>query len=126
MFHSTGDESGRGGILSLAGQEKLLLAKSLLDALVRIMSDGSVTVEVLLLVQKHKARFLELLKTTSGVEKNDVELSLVQRIEEIEEFHTVREYVERFITMCDVVPPGELRRGICFFNPLTASHLLLL
>ena len=101
-------------------------AKLLLDALVRIMSDGSVTVEVLLLVQEHKATFLELLKTTSGVEENDTELSLVQRIEEIEEFHTVREKVERFIALCDVVPPGELRKGIRFFNPLTASHVLLL
>ena len=89
-------------------------AKSLLDALVRIMSDGSVTVEVLLLVQKHKATFLELLETASGVDKNDAELSLVQRIKEIEEFYTVRENVGRFIAMCDVVPPGELRRGILF------------
>ena len=90
------------------------------------MSDGSVTVEVLLLVQKHKARFLELLKTTSGAEKNDAELSLVQRIGEIKEFHTVRETVGRFIAMCDVFPLGELLRGIRFFNPLTASHLLFL
>ena len=114
MFHSTGDESGRSGILSPGGQEKLFQAKSLLDALVRIMSDGSVTVEVLLLVQKHKATFLELLETASGVDKNDAELSLVQRLEEIEEFYTVRENVGRFIAMCDVVPPGELRRGILF------------
>ena len=126
MFHSTGDDSGRSGILSPAGQEKLFQAKSLLDALVRIMSDGSVTVEVLLCVQKHIATFLELLKTTSGVEKNDAELSLVPRIEEIDEFRIVRENVGRFIAMCDVVPPGELRRGICFFNLLIASHVLLL
>ena len=74
------------------------------------MLDGSVTVEVLLLVQKHKATFLELLETASGVDKNDAEPSVVQRIEEIEEFYTVRENVGRFIAMCDVVPPGELRR----------------
>ena len=110
MFHFTGDESGRSGILTPAGQEKLFQAKSLLDALIRIMLDGSVTVEVLLLVQKHKATFLELLETASGVDNNDAELSVVQRIEEIEEFYTVRENVGRFIAMCDVVPPGELRR----------------
>lgn len=105
-------------MLSTAGQEKLSQAKSLLDALVRIMSDGSVTVEVLLLVQKHKTTFLELLKKTPGVEKNDAELSLNQRIEEIEEFHTVRESVGRFIAMCDVVPPGELRREFFSFSIL--------
>ena len=114
MFHFTGDESGRSGILTPAGLEKLFQAKSLLDALVRIMLDGSVTVEVLLLVQKHKATFLELLETASGVDNNDAELSVVQRIEEIEEFYTVRENVGRLIAMCDVVPPGELRRGILF------------
>ena len=113
-IHSTGDESRRSGILSPAGQKKLFQAKSLLDTLVRIMSDGSVTVKILLLVQKHKATFLELLKTASGVERNDAELSLVQRIEEIEEFNTVRENVGRLIAMCDVVPPGEPRRGILF------------
>ncbi|XP_022806308.1 E3 ubiquitin-protein ligase rnf213-alpha-like [Stylophora pistillata] len=103
-----GNESGRRDILSIAGQERLSQAKLLLDALVRVMSDGSVTVEILLLVQKHETTFLELLKTTSGVEKNDATLSLAHRIEEIKEFRTVRENVGRFIALCDVVPPVDL------------------
>ena len=90
------------------------------------MLDGSVTVEVLLLVQKHKATFLELLETASGVDNNDAELSVVQRIEEIEEFYTVRENVGRFIAMCDVVPPGELRRKKIVWTLEEPVMLLLL
>lgn len=104
-FLFTGDESGRGHILSPEGQETLFLAKSLLDALVRVISDGSVRVQVLLLLQKYKETFLELLKTTSA-EKKDAELSLAHRIEEIEEFHTVKQNVVTFIAMCDVIQPG--------------------
>ena len=102
----SGDESGRGRILSPEGQETLILAKSLLDALVRVISDGSVTVEVLILLQKYEQTFLELLKTTT-TEKKDSELSLARRIEEIEEFRAVKENVVTFIGMCDVIQPGE-------------------
>ena len=108
MFLFTGDESGRGHILSPEGQETLLLSKSLLDALVRVITVGSVTVEVLLLLQKFKQTFLELLTTATGVEKEDAELSLAHRIEEIEEFHAVKENLLTFIGMCDVIQPGKM------------------
>ena len=110
MFTSTGDESGRSHILLPKGRETLVLAKSLFNALVRDISDGSVTVEVLLLVHNHQKTFLELLKTTSGVERDDAERSMARRIEEIEEFRAVKENLGTFIGMCDVsrqVSPGE-------------------
>ena len=117
MFTSIGDESGRSDILLQKGQETLVLAKSLFDALVRNISDGSVTVEVLLLVHDHQKTFLELLKTTSGVERNDAERNMVKRIEEIEEFRVVKENVGTFIGMCDVISPGELWRIISPLMP---------
>ncbi|PFX19442.1 E3 ubiquitin-protein ligase RNF213 [Stylophora pistillata] len=103
-----GEESGRSHILLPEGQETLWLAKSLLDALVGDISDGSVTVEVLSLVQNHEKAFLDLLKTTSGVEKNDAECSLAKRIEELEEFRAVMENVGTFIGMCEVISPVDL------------------
>ncbi|RMX46188.1 hypothetical protein pdam_00007847 [Pocillopora damicornis] len=99
-----GDESGRGGILSDDCKETLFLAKSLLEALVRVISDGSVTFQVLLLLQRHKETFLELLKT-SAAEIKDVELSLAHRLEEIQEFFEVKENLGKFIGMCDVIQP---------------------
>ena len=105
-FCLTGDESGRGGILSDDCKETLFLAKSLLEALVRVISDGSVTFQVLLLLQRHKETFLELLKT-SAAEIKDIELSLAHRLEEIQEFFEVKENLGKFIGMCDVIQPGE-------------------
>ena len=104
-FCLTGDESGRGGILSDDCKETLFLAKSLLDALVRVISDGSVTFQVLLLLQRHKETFLELLMT-SAAEVKDAELSLAHRLEEIQEFFVVKENLGTFIGMCDVIQPG--------------------
>lgn len=105
-FCLLGDESGRGGILSDDAKKTLFLAKSLLDALVRVISDGSVTIQVLLLLQRHKETFLELLKTSSA-ENKDVEFSLAYRIEEIQEFFEMKEKVGIFIGMCDVIQPGK-------------------
>lgn len=105
-FCLSGDESGRGGILSDDAKETLFLAKWLLDALVRVISDGSVTIQVLLLLQRHKKTFLELLKTSSA-ENKDVEISLGYRLEEIQEFFDMKEKLGIFIGMCDVIQPGK-------------------
>ena len=105
-FCLAGDESGRGGILSDDCKETLFLAKSLLEALVRVISDGSVTFQVLLLLQRHKETFLELLKT-SAAEIKDAEISLDHRLEEIQEFLEVKKNLGTFIGMCDVIQPGE-------------------
>ena len=105
-FCLAGDESGRGGILSDDCKETLFLAKSLLETLVRVISDGSVTFQVLLLLQRHKETFLELLKT-SAVEIKDTEISLDHRLEEIQEFLEMKKNLGTFIGMCDVIQPGE-------------------
>ena len=105
-FCLLGDETGRGGILSYDAKETLFLAKSLLDALVRVISDGTVTVQVLLLLQRRKETFLELLKTSSP-ENKDVELSLARRLEEIQNFFEVKEKVGVSIGMCDAIQPGK-------------------
>lgn len=116
-----GDESGRSHILSPEGQETLEVAKSLFKALVRNISDGSVTFEVLLLVHNHQNTFLELLNTTCGVEKNDAERSMAKRIEEIEEFCAIKENVGTFIGMCAMISPGEFCRII---SPITPEPFL--
>ena len=104
-FCLTADKSGS-SILSDDCKETLFLAKSLLDALVRVISDGSVTFQVLLLLQRHKETFLELLMT-SAAEVKDAELSLAHRLEEIQEFFVVKENLGTFIGMCDVIQPGK-------------------
>ena len=102
------------------GQETLFMAKSLLEALVRAITDASVTIEVLLLLKNYKQGFLELLKTTSPVisesgsskmlSKEEIEQSLTERIEEVEEFQAAKVKVSSFIRMCDVIQPGGILR----------------
>ena len=117
----TGDKSGRGSILTLEGQETLSMAKSLLEALVRVISDASVTVEILLLLQNYKQRFLELMKTTVPVvneeestniaRMEETERSLNERIKEMEEFQAAKVKVSSFTRMCDLIKPGEIWKG---------------
>lgn len=110
VFHSTGDESERGSILTPDGLEKLFLAKSLLAALVQRVSDASITVSTLEILQKHKDRFLELLKadsSTHNMQSNDAERSLNDRIGEIQEFKVLKMKLSSFIHMCELIQPGK-------------------
>lgn len=84
----------------------------------RVVSDASVTVEILLLLKNNKQRFLELVKATCPVAnedgnsnvatKEETEQSLTERIEEIEEFQAVKGKVLMLIRMCDLIQPGEI------------------
>ena len=112
LILKTGDESGRGSILTDDGQATLFMAKSLLTALVKIILDSSVTVEILELLQKYKQRFLQLLEADSSAVNKEIMVqesgkSLEQRIEEIHGFKAVKKKTESFINMCDLIPPGE-------------------
>ncbi|XP_022801884.1 E3 ubiquitin-protein ligase rnf213-alpha-like, partial [Stylophora pistillata] len=111
-FRFFGDESGRGSILSEEGQETLTKAKSVLTAIVESISKATVTVEILLLLRKNKEKFLELSKTTfitneeaNSGSKRGVERSLDERIEEIEEYQAIKEKVQSFLYMCDLIQP---------------------
>lgn len=93
------------------------MAQSVLTALVASISNASVTVEILVLLQKYRDKFLELLlKTTcpsakDGTEANtrqEGEKILDERIGEIEEFQAVKEKVFSFVNMCDLIGPGEI------------------
>ena len=93
------------------------MAQSVLTALVACISDGSVTVEILVLLQKWRVKFLELLSKTTfssakeGTEANtkeEGEKMLDERIREIEEFQAVKEKVASFVNMCDLIGPGEI------------------
>lgn len=126
MFPNSGDESGRGEVLSLEGQETLSMAKSLLEALAKAILDASVTVEILLLLKKYQQRFLEILTTISLVAdeggsikmptKGETERSLTARIEELEKFEDVQEKVLTFTRMCDLIQPGESHFSLICFN----------
>ena len=93
------------------------MAKSLLEALVRVVKDASVTFQILLLLEKNKQRFLELVETTrpavdEGGNSNvatmkKIEQSLTDRIEEMKEFRDTKEAVLTFTRMCDLIQPGE-------------------
>ena len=91
----------------------MLMAQSVLTALVESISNASVTVEVLVLLRKYRTKFLELLKTTfstakEGTEaKEEVEKILDERIKELEEFQAVKVYVASFVNMCELIRPGE-------------------
>lgn len=117
FFLETGDESGRGRILTAEGQETLSMAQSVLTALVESISNASVTVEILVLLQKYRKKFLELLaKATFSSAKEGTEVNmreegekiLDERIGEIEEFRAVKEKVVSFVNMCDLIWPGEI------------------
>ena len=99
------------------GQETLSMAQSVLTALVASISDASVSVEILVLLQNYRDKFLELLlKTTcpsakEGTEANarqEGEKILDERIEEIKEFQVVKEKIVSFVNMCDLIWPGEI------------------
>lgn len=111
----TGDESGRGSILTAEGQATLSMAKSVLTALVERISNASITVEVLELLQNYKYRYLGLLKADFTVTNGETEAhmkaesarSLDERIEEIEKYQAVKKKVSSFINMCDLIAPGK-------------------
>ena len=92
------------------------MAQSVLTALVESISNASVIVEILLLVRKHRTKFLELLKTTFSTAKEGTDANsreegeklLDERIEEIEEFQAVKVQVMSFVNMCDLIWPGEI------------------
>ena len=110
FFYSTGDESERGTILTPDGQETLFLAKSLLMALVQRISDASITVATLEILQKNKDRFLELLEadsSTHNMQTTETERRLNERIGEMREFQDLKMKLLSFIHMCELVQPGE-------------------
>ena len=112
VFHSTGDESERGSILTPDGQQTLLLAKSLLTALVKRISDASITVATLEILKRNKDRFLELLEadsSTHNTQTKETERSLSDRIGEIQEFQDLKTKLLSFIHMCELIQPGENR-----------------
>lgn len=93
------------------------MAQSVLMAIVESLSNASVAVEILVLLQKYKQEFLELLKSTFSDAKEETmakkmkekEKILAKRIEEIEEFQTVKAEVVSFVNMCDLIQPGEIK-----------------
>ena len=104
-------------MLTEEGQETLSMAKSLLEALIEMLSNASITMEILALLQNSKQKFIELVKTTTPVvnegdgrkvvTKEIIERILNERIEEAKEFHAVKGRVLSFTWMCDLIPPGE-------------------
>ena len=91
----------------------MLLAQSVLTALVESISNASVTVEIVVLLRKYRTKFLELLKTTFSSAKEGSEASeevgkvLDERIKEFEEFQAVKVNVASFVNMCELIGPGE-------------------
>ena len=93
------------------------MAQAVLMALVESISNASVTVEILVLLQKYRKKFLDLLSKTTfpsakeGSEANtrrEGEKILDERIGEIQEFRAVKEKVVSFVNMCDLIGPGEI------------------
>lgn len=93
------------------------MAQSVLTALVESISNASVTVDILLLLQKYRKKFLDLLSkatfpsTKEGLKANTrqgCEKILDERISEIQEFRSVKEKVVSFVNMCDLIGPGEI------------------
>ena len=111
FYFNIGDESGRGRILTPDGEATLFRAKSLLAALVKSISDASITVVVLELLHKYKYRFLQLLEADSSTQNmqatREIERNLNERIREIQEFQQLKTKVLCFICMCEIIPPGE-------------------
>ena len=112
LLLKTGDESGRGSILTDDGQATLFMAKTLLTALVERISNSSTTVEILELLQKYKQRFLQLLEADSSAVNKEIVVvesgkSLDERIEEIQAFQALKKKTVSFMNMCDVIAPGE-------------------
>ena len=94
------------------------MAKSLLRDLVAVISNASVTVEILLLLKDLKQKFVELVTNTTPVVKEEhgrkiatnerIEQILNERIEEIDEFQAVKVRVLSFARMCDLIQPGKI------------------
>ena len=114
------------------------MAKSLLEALIDDISNASVTVEILLLLKDFKPKFVELVKTTTPVVKEEegqkiatnerIEQILSERIEEIDEFQAVKVRVLSFARMCDLVQPGKIckKSQFCSFCLIRAFPTIML
>ena len=93
------------------------MAQSVLTAIVESLSNASVTVKILALLQKYKQKFLELLRATVSTArakdgtkvnaKEESEKILTERIEEIEQFQAIKSKVTSFVNMCDLIQPGK-------------------
>ena len=91
------------------------MAQSVLTAIVESLSSASVTLEILVLVQKYNVKFLELLRATFSKDKKETKAKkteefkkiLAERIKEMVEFQTVKDKVVSFVNMCDLIQPGE-------------------
>ena len=130
FFFFTGDSSEGGAILTDKGRKTLDMAKSSLRDLVEVISNASVTVEILLLLKTFKQKFVELVTNTMPVIKEEhgreiatnerIEQILNERIEEIDEFHAVKVRVLSFARMCDLIQPGKIcKKGqFCSFSAI--------
>ena len=87
------------------------MAKSLLTALVEMISEAAITVAILELLQKYKNRFLKPLEADFSIAnastKKDMKLeaeeNLNERIEEIQKFQSLKVEVLSFLNMCDLI-----------------------
>ena len=122
-------------MLTVEGQETLSMAKSLLEALIEMLSNASITVEILVLLQNFKQKFIELVKTTTPVvnegdgrkvvTKEIIEQILTERIEEANEFNAVKGRVLSFTRMCDLLPAGAYSLHLFFQSavPMYEIHI---
>ena len=109
------------------------MAQAVLRALIESISNASVTVEILVLLQKYRKKFLDLLSKTTfpsakeGIKANtrqEGEKILDERIGEIREFRAVKEKVVSFVNMCDLIGPGEISLSIEEVFTICTSSLM--
>ena len=111
------------------------MAQSVLTALVENISNASVTVEILLLLQKYRTKFLELVSNTTypsakeeteaNTARQESEKILDERIEEIKELEAVKEKLVSFVNMCDLIGPGEISLSSKEIFTICTSSLIM-
>lgn len=104
----SGRESDYRQVLKPDGQEILMLAITSLEAVVGLLKDGAINVQMLNLLKDHSQRFLLLCEQISREEneRSSLRQLLDQRCTELLAFQQEREKVNTFIRMCSFIKQG--------------------
>lgn len=90
------------------GLEILKKAESSLKEVIKLLEDGSITLDILSLIKKHPERFMVLCEQISEEGgKNALQELLDRRIMELSVFQEEREKVSSFIKMCSLLRQGK-------------------
>ena len=95
-------------VLGQVGQDILKKAESSLKEGMKLLEDGYISMNHLILIQEHSERFMALCEHISDEGRNEsLQQLLNRRIMELSAFQEERKKVSSFVTMCSLIRRGK-------------------